>query len=40
MVAVKEVKMYKKILAPVDGSQIAECALDHVTLVAAGCQVP
>jgi nucleotide-binding universal stress UspA family protein len=39
-VAVKEVKMYKKILAPMDGSQLAECTLDHVTQVAAGCQVP
>ncbi|UCD85735.1 MAG: universal stress protein [Deltaproteobacteria bacterium] len=29
--------MYKKILAPVDGSEFAECSLDHVREVAAGC---
>jgi len=32
--------MYKKILAPLDGSEFSECSLDHVTAVAKGCQVP
>ncbi|MBM2824726.1 MAG: UspA protein [Dehalococcoidales bacterium] len=32
--------MYKKILAPLDGSELAECSLQHVRAVAAGCQVP
>jgi nucleotide-binding universal stress UspA family protein len=32
--------MYKKILAPLDGSKFSECSLDHVTAVAKGCQVP
>lgn len=32
--------MYKKILAPLDGSKLAECTLDHVQAVASGCNVP
>jgi len=32
--------MYKKILAPLDGSGMAECVLDHVKAIAAGCGVP
>lgn len=32
--------MYQKILAPLDGSELAECALGHVRMVATGCQVP
>jgi len=31
--------MYKKILAPLDGSELSECSLEHVRAVAAGCQV-
>jgi nucleotide-binding universal stress UspA family protein len=32
--------MYKKILAPLDGSELAECALEHVKAIATGCNVP
>ena len=32
--------MYQKILAPLDGSEFAECSFDHVKAIAAGCQVP
>jgi nucleotide-binding universal stress UspA family protein len=32
--------MYKKILAPLDGSELSECSLDHVTAIAKGCAVP
>ncbi len=32
--------MYKKILAPLDGSELAECSLEHVTAIATGCSVP
>jgi len=32
--------MYKKILAPLDGSKLSECSLDHVTAIAKGCAVP
>jgi len=32
--------MYKKILAPLDGSEFSECSLDHVTAIAKGCAVP
>jgi nucleotide-binding universal stress UspA family protein len=32
--------MYKNILAPLDGSELSECSLDHVTAIAKGCQVP
>ena len=37
---IKEVMMYKKILAPLDGSEFSECSLEHVRTVATGCQVP
>jgi nucleotide-binding universal stress UspA family protein len=36
----KEKQMYKKILAPLDGSELAECALEHVKAIATGCNVP
>jgi nucleotide-binding universal stress UspA family protein len=32
--------MYKKVLAPLDGSQFSECSLSHVKAIATGCQVP
>ena len=32
--------MYKKILAPLDGSELSECTLEHLKAVATGCQVP
>ena len=32
--------MYKKILVPLDGSELAECALEHVKAIAIGCNVP
>ncbi len=32
--------MYKKILAPLDGSELAECSLEHVKAIANGCSVP
>lgn len=32
--------MYKKILAPLDGSQLSECSLEHVKAIATGCKVP
>jgi nucleotide-binding universal stress UspA family protein len=31
-------KMYRKILVPLDGSELAECALPHVESIAKGCQ--
>ncbi len=31
--------MYQKILAPLDGSPLAECVLPHLEALAAGCQV-
>ncbi len=31
--------MYKKILVPLDGSQLAECVLPHVESIAKGCSV-
>ena len=31
--------MYKRILVPLDGSELAECVLPHVETVAKGCQV-
>ena len=31
--------MYNKILVPLDGSQFAQCALDHVRTIAKGCNV-
>jgi len=32
--------MYKKILVPLDGSELSESVLDHVITIATGCQVP
>lgn len=32
--------MYKKILVPLDSSELAECALEHVRAITAGGQVP
>ncbi len=32
--------MYKKILIPLDGSELSECALGHARLIAKGCSVP
>ena len=32
--------MYKKILAPLDGSELSECSLEHVRAIATDCQVP
>jgi nucleotide-binding universal stress UspA family protein len=34
---IKEGKMYKKILVPLDGSKLAECALSHAEEIARGC---
>jgi nucleotide-binding universal stress UspA family protein len=31
--------MYKKIMVPLDGSELAECVLPHVETFIAGCQV-
>ena len=31
--------MYKKVLVPLDGSELAECVLPHVEAIAKGCQV-
>jgi nucleotide-binding universal stress UspA family protein len=31
--------MYKKILVPLDGSELAECVLGHVEAIAKGCGV-
>jgi nucleotide-binding universal stress UspA family protein len=31
--------MYKKILVPLDGSDLAECVLPHMEAIARGCQV-
>ncbi len=32
--------MYRKIVAPLDGSEYAECSLEHAKAIARGCQVP
>jgi nucleotide-binding universal stress UspA family protein len=32
--------MYKKILAPIDGSELSECAVEHIKAIAVGCNVP
>ena len=32
--------MYKKILVPLDGSELAECVFPHVESIVKGCQVP
>jgi nucleotide-binding universal stress UspA family protein len=31
--------MYNKILVPLDGSQFAQCSLDHVRTISKGCNV-
>ncbi len=31
--------MYKHIMAPLDGSELAECVLPHVEAIASGCSV-
>ncbi len=31
--------MYKKILVPLDSSELSECSLQHVKAMATGCQV-
>ncbi len=31
--------MYKKILSPMDGSEFAECSLEHLRSIATGCNV-
>jgi nucleotide-binding universal stress UspA family protein len=30
--------MYERIVVPVDGSKLSECALDHALTIASGCQ--
>jgi nucleotide-binding universal stress UspA family protein len=32
--------VFKSILVPLDGSELAECSLKHVQAIAQGCQVP
>jgi len=32
--------MYKKILVPLDGSELSESILEHVITIATGCKVP
>ena len=32
--------MYKHIMVPLDGSELAECVLPHVISIAKGCEVP
>jgi len=32
--------MYKKIIVPLDGSELAECVLPHVESIAKGCETP
>ena len=32
--------MYKKILAPLDGSELSEHSLEHIKSIATGCNVP
>ena len=32
--------MYKKILAPLDGSKVSECSLPHIKAIATACGVP
>lgn len=32
--------MYKKIIVPLDGSQLAECVLPHVENIAKACEMP
>jgi nucleotide-binding universal stress UspA family protein len=33
-------KMYKKIMVPLDGSEMAECVLPHVESIVKGCNAP
>jgi len=35
----REAGMYSKILVPLDGSELAECVLEHVRAIATGCHV-
>jgi nucleotide-binding universal stress UspA family protein len=32
--------VYQKILIPLDGSELAECSLEHAKAIAQGCRVP
>ena len=32
--------MYKKVLVPLDGSEVSEAILEHVEAIASGCRVP
>ncbi len=32
--------MYHKLLAPLDGSELAECTLEHLRALATGCSIP
>src|SRR4030042_2971565 len=32
--------MYKKIIVPLDGSELAEFVLPHVEIIAQGCEMP
>lgn len=32
--------MYKKIMVPLDGSELAECVLPHVKSIVKGCNIP
>ncbi len=32
--------MYKRILVPLDGSELSECTLEHVRAIATSCNVP
>jgi nucleotide-binding universal stress UspA family protein len=32
--------MYRKIMVPLDGSSLAECALEHAREIAQGCNIP
>ncbi|MCX6003267.1 MAG: universal stress protein [Chloroflexi bacterium] len=32
--------MYQHIMVPLDGSELAECVLSHVEMIAKSCQVP
>ena len=32
--------MYKRILVPLDGSELAECVFPHMEAIAGGCSVP
>jgi nucleotide-binding universal stress UspA family protein len=36
----EEGQLYNKILAPLDGSELAECTLRHIKAIATGCNVP